>query len=144
MKKKALLLVLLLMSATFVYVSCNKDDDAVSTNPKDLIGTWKQVSVEYDYQGHHSTDDCSDDYEIIVFNEDGTYSLKEWYSGGKYCYGSYSGEYTVEKGKLRINYSKKDYTDYDFSVSGNKLKMVSREEIDNAIEITTEIYQRQL
>ena len=77
-----LCVIAIVLSTTFT--SCNKDDDeGGSTDPKDLVGTWKLLSEEEWYKdadgesGHEIEEEKNDDeyWETVTFRADGT-----WYS----------------------------------------------------------------
>lgn len=73
-----LCVIAIVVSTTFT--SCNKDDDeGGSTDPKDLVGTWKLLSEETWYKDADGESDYeketadADDVVLITFKSDGTY-----------------------------------------------------------------------
>ncbi|MBR4678335.1 MAG: hypothetical protein IKO99_10070 [Bacteroidales bacterium] len=103
---------------TTTFTSCNKDDDEGSSDPKDLVGTWKVISEEAwwkdsDGESGHEIDNNDDDnkyWETYTFNADGT-----WYSdafekakGNQYYHDE--GTYTTSKNKITIRLTYKGRT----------------------------------
>ncbi len=114
---------------TTTFTSCNKDDDEGSSDPKDLVGTWKLVSVEEwwkdleDGESDHDkyTIDSDDDDEMVIltFNEDGTCTSKE-YDDKKGKIVTETVSYTASNGVIKFS-SGVEYGECNFSVSGSTL-----------------------
>ncbi|MDD6001925.1 MAG: lipocalin family protein [Bacteroidales bacterium] len=91
-------------------VSCNKDDDAPNISAESLVGTWKQVSYEEWWdngdgdKGHNKIIcDEDNDWAIMTFNEDGTYTerYKEKEKGSSVY--TNSGYWKVVKNRLYMS-----------------------------------------
>ncbi len=113
--KKVLLLLSLL---TFVFTSCDKDDENSGVNP--LIGKWKIFSV--DTNDYESLDDCMSKSWILF--EETSLTSKEYVKKGLDCKSSQNTvNYTVE-GNNTLRFKDKGIERVlVYSVSGNKLTL---------------------
>ncbi len=104
----ALFVALAMISASLV--SCNKDDDAPDISVESLVGTWKQVSYEewWDYgdgdKGHNKIIcDDENDWAILTFNEDGTYTERSKEKDKGSSVYTNSGYWKVVKNRLYMS-----------------------------------------
>ena len=107
-----LMSMMLLLTTSVVFASCNKDGDVGSASQSSLIGTWKlyQTIEEWNEDGDKGkeVETLEDDgeWEILTFNEDGTWQSTQYF-GGKSS-GSlkhWAGTYTVKSGVMYIDFT---------------------------------------
>ena len=99
------------MLAATTFTSCNKDDDeGGSSDPKDLIGTWKVVSEEWwekdsDGDSDHDIekyDDESKEWSLFTFKDDGTWYCYSYGTAKEKGFYHDSGTYTISGNKLVV------------------------------------------
>ena len=130
----AILCVIAIVVST-VFTSCNKDDDdSGSTDPKDLVGTWKLLSEEWwekdaDGESEHDKETFdADDVFLITFNSNGTYLVDDngdtttgtWKTDGNkliWNRGSYNWTFSVKGKTLTLTYEDTEDGDWEKSVS---------------------------
>lgn len=97
-------LISILMLFPFSLVSCSDDDDEGSVgSTSELIGTWESVSRTYQWKedGEIIDEGVENDSDIrVIFNEDGTCRMAEYYNGTWHW--EDGGVWSYKNGKITI------------------------------------------
>ncbi len=119
--KRNFLLVLFASLLIFAY-SCSDDDDPVSSNSGDIVGTWTMQKFIISSMGVPMETDVSKMDQKIEFKEDGTYKGSLYTLQGNFA--PESGNYVHKDNKLTVD---SDGTKLEFStsISGNNLTISS-------------------
>ena len=135
------------IALTLLATACGKNNNDNPSTPqndakKALIGTWKIESVTDDFMGKRNLTEC-DKKQTLVFREDNIFIQNDpprgIYDPNELCETKeYKGEFSVSGATLIIGGNT-----YRYSVSENKLVIISERE-DAGLKITeTTIYTKQ-
>ncbi|MGO4773494.1 lipocalin family protein [Flavobacterium sp. W22_SRS_FK3] len=111
---KAIILTTLMVIST-LFTSCSKDD---SESPS-IVGFWKTTSIMREKfndgvsQGIQSNNVDANNYTILTFKKDGTFSYYEVSSNGESS--TDSGTFTIKDNVLSIKYDEDEDADMDAS-----------------------------
>ena len=124
----------LLMIFSITFVSCSKDDDdEVSINKDELIGTWKGDKMIEEAKGVSEETTLDETLEI---REDGTYTQKDFFTE--------NGTWKISGGKLKFFDKEGDETgDYSVTINGTKLTLYEEIDFELGTVKTTKTYNKQ-